>query len=58
MDGTESCQKAHFGIVLSGKMAIRMDDDHEIVMNQNDPKGHNSWCVGDEPGVFLEFNMD
>ena len=62
LHGTESCQKSHFGIMLSGKLAVRMDDGHEIVMGPNDlyavPGGHDAWCVGDEPAVFLEFSVD
>lgn len=60
--GTSSCQKPHFGFVLSGTMGIRMDDGHEVIMRPNDlffvPEGHDAWCVGDEPGVFLEFSVD
>lgn len=60
MDGTESCQKSHFGIVLSGKMGVRMEDGTEAEMGKDDlyhvPAGHDAWCVGDEATVFLEFS--
>ena len=60
MDGTESCRKSHFGIVLSGKLGVRMDDGSEVVMGKDDlyhvPAGHDAWCVGDEAAVFLEFS--
>lgn len=60
--GTSSCRKSHFGFVLSGTMAIRMDDGQEVTMRPEDlffvPPGHDAWCVGDEPGVFLEFSEE
>lgn len=60
--GTESCQNTHLGYILSGKMGVRMDDGHEEYMSPKDlffvPKGHDAWCVGEEPAVFLEFAVD
>lgn len=60
--GTDSCQSNHLGFVISGNMAIRMDDGHELRMGPRDvffvPKGHDAWCDGKEPAVFLEFARD
>jgi Cupin domain len=57
--GTDSCQVAHVGYVLSGRMAVRMDDgtEHEYVPGEafNMPPGHDAWTVGDEPCVLVDF---
>ncbi|MEA2475335.1 MAG: hypothetical protein QOE06_3250 [Thermoleophilaceae bacterium] len=57
--GTDSCQVAHVGYVLSGKMVVRMDDgsEHEYQEGEafNMPPGHDAWTVGDEPCVLLDF---
>jgi quercetin dioxygenase-like cupin family protein len=57
--GTESCQAAHFGYVVSGHQRIVMDDGTELDISAGDvvsiPAGHDGWTVGDEPCVFLDF---
>ena len=57
--GTESCQVAHLGYVLSGRMHVRMDDDSEHEVGPGDaiviPPGHDAWIVGDEACVILDF---
>jgi quercetin dioxygenase-like cupin family protein len=57
--GTESCEVAHVGLVISGQAAVRMDDGTEVVMQPGDlfavPPGHDSWVVGEEPYVSLHF---
>jgi quercetin dioxygenase-like cupin family protein len=57
--GTASCQAAHTGYVVSGRMHIRMDDGTEQEMGAGDavylPAGHDAWIVGDEPCVFIDF---
>ncbi len=56
---TDSCQVAHVGYVVSGRMSVRMDDgsEHEYVPGEafNMPPGHDAWTVGDEPCVLLDF---
>jgi hypothetical protein len=56
---TNSCQAAHFGFLLSGKLATRMDDGTEVTCKAGDvvniPPGHDGWVVGKEPAVFLDF---
>jgi quercetin dioxygenase-like cupin family protein len=56
---TDSCQAAHAGYVLSGRMHIRMDDGTEAEMGPGDvmvaAPGHDAWVVGDEPCVFVDF---
>jgi len=57
--GTESCQIAHAGVVLSGRFHVRMDDGDEVELGPGDahtvPPGHDAWVVGDEPCVIIDF---
>ena len=56
--GTPSCQAAHTGYVLEGRMVVRMDDGEEVEYGPGDafymPPGHDAWIVGDEPCVLLD----
>jgi len=56
---THSCQSAHFGYQLSGKMVVRMDDGAETTTVSGDvvhiPPGHDAWVIGNEPVVFIDF---
>jgi uncharacterized RmlC-like cupin family protein len=58
--GTESCELPHVAVVLSGRLHVVMDDGAEEEFLTNDvmmlPPGHDAWCVGDEPCVFVEFS--
>ncbi len=57
--GTDSCQAAHVGYVISGRQGIRMDDGTELEIGPGDvvsiPPGHDGWTIGDEPCVVLDF---
>ncbi|MGY1709166.1 cupin domain-containing protein [Geodermatophilus sp. SYSU D00758] len=57
--GTESCQAAHLGYVMSGRIHIRADDGTETDLGAGDvyrlEPGHDAWVLGDEPVVALEF---
>ncbi len=57
--GTESCQVAHLGYIISGRMTVRMDDGTEHELRAGDalaiPPGHDAWVVGDEPAVIIDF---
>ena len=57
--GTDSCQVAHAGLVLSGRFHVRMDDGTELDLGPGDAHvvspGHDAWVVGDEPCVILDF---
>ena len=57
--GTDSCQVAHVGYVLSGRMTVRMDDgsEHEYKPGEafNMPPGHDAWVEGDEQCVLVDF---
>ncbi|TDJ33207.1 MAG: cupin domain-containing protein [Gammaproteobacteria bacterium] len=54
-----SCHVEHVGLVISGKIAVAMDDGEEVIMQAGDafhvPPGHDSWVMGDEPYVSLHF---
>jgi|SRR5271166_2301971 len=58
--GTESCQAAHMGYVVSGRQTILMDDGTELEIGAGDvvsiPAGHDGWTVGEEPCVVLDFS--
>src|SRR5215216_6983382 len=57
--GTTSCQAAHAGYVLSGRMGMRMDDGTEAEVGAGDvfvaAPGHDAWTVGDEACVLIDF---
>lgn len=57
--GTDSCEAAHTGYFVSGRMRLRMDDGEEIEYGPGDfaymPPGHDAWTVGDEPCVVIDW---
>lgn len=57
--GTDSCQVAHLGYVISGRMHVRTDDGTECEVGPGDVQllgpGHDAWVVGNEPFVMLDF---
>lgn len=57
--GTESCQAAHTGYCVSGRMKIVMDDGQEAEYGPGDfmavDPGHDAWVVGDEACVALDW---
>lgn len=57
--GTDSCQVAHLGYQVSGRMIVRMDDGSEHEFGPGDacaiPAGHDAWVLGDEPVVLIDF---
>jgi hypothetical protein len=56
---TESCQGAHAGYLLSGRMRVRMDDGTEEEFGAGDvmicPPGHDAWIVGPEDCVVIDW---
>jgi len=56
--GTDSCQVAHTGLILSGRLGVRMDDGREVEFGPGDAHvvgpGHDAWVVGDEPCVAID----
>ena len=57
--GGDSCQAAHLGYVVSGRLHVRADDGSEADVGPGDSyrfsPGHDAWVVGDEPFTALEF---
>jgi hypothetical protein len=57
--GTDSCQAAHLGYVVSGTIHIAATDGTEADIRAGDAyrlePGHDAWVVGNEPFVALEF---
>jgi quercetin dioxygenase-like cupin family protein len=58
--GTESCESAHTGYCLSGRMTVRMDDGTEDQIAPGDAftiaPGHDAWTDGNEACVLLDFS--
>ena len=56
--GTESCQVAHIGYVLAGRMRVELDDGRVAEIGPGDgftcPPGHDAWTIGDEPCVLVD----
>jgi len=56
---TGSCQAAHTGYFISGRMKVVMDDGEEMDYGPGDfaimAPGHDAWIVGDDPCVVLDW---
>jgi len=56
---TDSCQAAHTGYFVSGRLKVVMDDGEEMDYGPGDlgylPPGHDAWVVGDEPCVYIDW---
>jgi uncharacterized cupin superfamily protein len=57
--GTDSCEAAHLGYVVSGHMHVVMDDGTAADAGPGDlvdiAPGHVAWTVGDELCVMIDF---
>jgi len=57
--GTEACQAAHTGYIISGRLHARMDDGRDYDFGPGDAHvlaaGHDAWVQGDEPCVALDL---
>jgi hypothetical protein len=57
--GTRSCEAPHFCYIVSGRLAVVMDDGTRGELDPGDvaliPPGHDAWVIGDEPFVMLDF---
>ncbi|MHC1561271.1 cupin domain-containing protein [Actinomycetospora sp. C-140] len=57
--GGTSCQAAHLGYLVSGRMHVVADDGTEADLGAGEcyrlEPGHDAWVVGDDPVVGLEF---
>ncbi len=56
---TDSCQAAHTGYFVSGRMKVVMDSGEELDYGPGDfatmAPGHDAWTVGDEPCVVIDW---
>jgi mannose-6-phosphate isomerase-like protein (cupin superfamily) len=56
---TDTCQVRHIYYVLSGRLAIRMNDGSSTELGPGEvglvPPGHDGWVVGDTTCVILDF---
>jgi quercetin dioxygenase-like cupin family protein len=56
---TKSCELPHTSLIVSGRAKTIMDDGTEIESGPGDvaavPPGHNTWVLGDEPCVIIDF---
>lgn len=59
---TDSCEFAHFGYILSGRMRVVMDDGTEGELGPGDvftiAPGHDAEVVGDEDCVMLDIGEE
>jgi class 3 adenylate cyclase len=57
--GGDWCQARHLGVVLSGRVAVQLEDGRLLEFGPNDvfniPPGHDGWTLGSEPCVQIEW---
>jgi uncharacterized cupin superfamily protein len=57
--GTDSCEVAHMGYCISGRMIVHMDDGSDSEIGPGAvfaiPPGHDAEVVGDEACVMVDF---
>jgi hypothetical protein len=57
--GSDWCEAHHVGVTLSGRWGVVLKDGSTIEFGPNDvfdvPAGHDSWTIGDEPCVTLNW---
>ena len=62
MVGTETCQKNHVGVCVSGKLMVTHEDGSSIEVGPGDAytfaSGHDAWVVGDKEFIGYEFDSE
>ncbi len=57
--GGEWCEAHHVGLTISGRWGVAMKDGRTLEFRPGDvfdvPAGHDSWTIGDEPCVTLNW---
>jgi class 3 adenylate cyclase len=57
--GGEWCEVRHVGFVVAGRFGLRFKDGTTLELQSDDvfdlPPGHDSWVIGDEDCVLLEW---
>ena len=55
---TDTCQVAHVGYAVAGRITVKMTDGSQIMiapgMSYTIPPGHDAWVEGNEPFVGIE----
>ena len=55
---TDTCQVAHVGYAVSGRIVVKMNDGSQTAilpgMSYTIPPGHDAWVEGHEPFVAIE----
>ena len=55
---TDTCQVAHVGYAVSGRITVKMNDGSQTTivpgMSYTIPPGHDAWVEGNEPFVGVE----
>ena len=55
---TDTCQVAHVGYAVSGRITVKMNDGSQTAilpgMSYTIPPGHDAWVEGNEPFVAIE----
>ena len=56
--GTDSCHAAHTGIILEGRMVVKMENGPQMEFGPGDvfymPPGHDAWVVGNQRCVLFD----
>jgi hypothetical protein len=59
---TDSCEFAHLGYIVSGRMRVTMDDGTEGELTPGCafaiPPGHDAEVIGDEPCVMIDVGEE
>ena len=57
--GTESCEVAHLGVIVTGSVKAIHDDGTDVTYTAGDAysiqPGHDGMVVGDDPAIVYEF---
>jgi hypothetical protein len=60
--GAKRCQHSHLGYLSSGRLGVAPDGGDDVELEPGDvvsiEPGHDTWVVGSEPVVLLEFTGD
>jgi class 3 adenylate cyclase len=58
--GGDSCQARHVGVMISGRLGIRLEDGTTYELGPGDayiiPPGHDGYTIGHEPAVNVEWS--
>lgn len=57
--GTGSCEATHFQYQISGRLHVRLKDGTDFELDAGDlavlPAGHDTWVIGDEPVILVDW---